>query len=92
MQTLYDLGFLHPIPAKFRNHTEVFWDSIQKSLDANKKGPSGKKRILSIIADEFSYDEIKKNLNVSIVVLIFFVIQISNLILFSLDYLIKYYL
>jgi len=52
---------------------EIFWDCIQKSLDANKKGQDGKRRILSIVADQLSYDEIKKNLNVS---------KISNKVLF----------
>jgi hypothetical protein len=34
-------------------------------LNVNKKGQDGKRRILSIVADQFSYDEIKNNLNVS---------------------------
>ena len=64
LQILYDLGFLHPIPNKY-NQTETLWNCIQESLNVNKKGQDGKRRILSIVADQFSYDEIKNNLNVS---------------------------
>ncbi len=65
LQILYDLGFLHLTPSKFCNQTEILWNCIQESLNSNKKGQDGKRRVLSIIADQFSYDEIKKNLNVS---------------------------
>ena len=64
LQDLYDLGFLHPIPNEC-NQTETLWNCIQESLNVNKKGQDGKRRILSIVADQFSYDEIKNNLNVS---------------------------
>jgi hypothetical protein len=68
LETLYNLGHLQSISQKLQNQAdqiEVFWECIQKSLDANKKGHDGKRRILSIIADQFSYNEIKENLNVS---------------------------
>ncbi|RIB13847.1 hypothetical protein C2G38_2196739 [Gigaspora rosea] len=65
VQTLYKLGFLRPTPLKFRNKPEIFWNCFQESLDMNKKGSNGKRRILSIIVDQFSYKEIKKNLNVN---------------------------
>ena len=64
LQNLYDLGFLHPIPNECYQ-IETFWNCIQESLNVNKKGQDGKRRILSIVADQFSYDEIKNNLNVS---------------------------
>ena len=64
LQNLYDLGFLHPIPNEC-NQSETLWNCIQESLNINKKGQDGKRRILSIVADQFSYDEIKNNLNVS---------------------------
>jgi hypothetical protein len=65
LQVLYNLGFLYPVPSKFCNQTKILWNCIHESLDANKRGQDGKRRILSIVADQFSYCEIKKNLNVS---------------------------
>jgi hypothetical protein len=65
LQILCDLGFLHPAPSRFCNQAEILWNCIQESLNANKKGQDGKRRILSIVADQFPYYEIKENLNVS---------------------------
>ena len=48
------------------NHTEQFWNAFQDVLDSNIRGIDGKRRILSIIADTFSYETIKRNLSVSI--------------------------
>ncbi|CAB4496020.1 unnamed protein product [Rhizophagus irregularis] len=45
--------------------TGILWNCIRESLNANKRGQDGKRRILSIVADQFSRCEIKKNLNVS---------------------------
>ncbi|GBB96565.1 hypothetical protein RclHR1_27850001 [Rhizophagus clarus] len=42
-----------------------FWFCFNESLKANKKGSDGKRRILSIIADDFSYEKIKSNLLVA---------------------------
>ncbi|GES73513.1 hypothetical protein GLOIN_2v1880126 [Rhizophagus clarus] len=61
LRILCDLGFLHPAPS---DQAEILWNCIQESLNANKRGQDGKRRILSIVADQFSYCEIKKNLNI----------------------------
>lgn len=45
---------------------DKFWSCFNESLKRNKKGPDGKRRILSIIADNFSYEEIRTNLAVAI--------------------------
>ncbi|GES88806.1 hypothetical protein GLOIN_2v1884984 [Rhizophagus clarus] len=46
------------------NHTKQFWNAFQDALDSNIRGIDGKRRILSIIADTFSYETIKQNLSV----------------------------
>ena len=48
------------------NATEVFWESFEHSLNLNKRDVNGKERILSIIADKFSYKELKTRLHVII--------------------------
>ncbi|RGB34409.1 hypothetical protein C1646_760611 [Rhizophagus diaphanus] len=41
-----------------------FWSCFNESLKVNKKGSDEKRRILSIIANDFLYEEIKSNLSV----------------------------
>jgi hypothetical protein len=43
---------------------KIFWKSFENAMSSNKKGPEGQ-RILSIIAEKFSYSELNKRLNVS---------------------------
>ena len=62
---LYDLGFLRSIPITMFNATETFWKCFVRSLDNNKRGSNGKLRILSIIADQFSYQELQNKLQVN---------------------------
>jgi hypothetical protein len=59
---LYRSGFLNAYPT--HNENEVFWNCFKKSLDDNKRGPDGKQRILSIIAQDFSYERLQKKLEV----------------------------
>jgi hypothetical protein len=63
---LYQKGFLISTPKNMPNATHTFWMCFEQALANNKKGPDGKQRILSIIANEFTYEELKQNLNVSI--------------------------
>ena len=46
------------------NATHTFWKCFERALANNKKTPDGKRRILSIISNEFTYEELKQNLNV----------------------------
>jgi hypothetical protein len=62
LKQLHELGFL----LKRLMDSENFWSCFQKSLTINKKGTNGKQRILSIIADDFKYDELHKRLSVII--------------------------
>uniref|UniRef100_U9UF78 Uncharacterized protein n=1 Tax=Rhizophagus irregularis (strain DAOM 181602 / DAOM 197198 / MUCL 43194) TaxID=747089 RepID=U9UF78_RHIID len=62
--TLYKRGFLTSIPKNMPNATRTFWTCFKQALANNKKGPDGKQRVLSIIANEFTYEELKQNLNV----------------------------
>jgi hypothetical protein len=52
------------------NKTKIFWNSFRRALDDNKQNCDGKRRVLSIIADEFSYSELETNLNVSIIAIV----------------------
>jgi hypothetical protein len=64
LKQLYELGFLLENPLDFYNSSEKFWNCFQKSLMINKKGTDGKQRILSIIADDFKYDDLREQLSV----------------------------
>ena len=46
------------------NATQKFWMCFEHTLANNKKTSDGKRRILSIISNEFTYEELKQNLNV----------------------------
>ena len=41
-----------------------FWTCFSASLNANPKGIDGKQRVLSIIAEKFSYNELNDKLKV----------------------------
>ena len=58
---LYQMGFLVDIPSNF---TETFWSCFRQALRDNKKTRDGKRRILSIIANDFTYEELENNLGV----------------------------
>ena len=47
------------------NESEIFWKSLQNALKANKKGIDGRVRILSIIANNFTYEKLKEKFGVS---------------------------
>jgi hypothetical protein len=47
------------------NSTQTFWQCFSQAINDNKKNYDGKRRALSIIADDFTYDELQKNLGVS---------------------------
>ncbi|CAB4393022.1 unnamed protein product [Rhizophagus irregularis] len=65
LQQLSKIGFLTSAPIYMPNKTKTFWSSFRRALDDNKQNCDGKRRVLSIIADEFSYSELETNLNVS---------------------------
>lgn len=47
------------------NQNSSFWESFRKAMDFNKRGYSGKIRILSIIALKFRYMDLQRELGVS---------------------------
>ena len=52
---------------EFENYKDIsnaFWYSFCESLNANPNGLNGKSRILSIIAENFTYEELMENLQV----------------------------
>ncbi|RHZ89316.1 hypothetical protein Glove_16g30 [Diversispora epigaea] len=65
LSNLYNSGFLNPYPSNIRNPVKIFWESFKDSLVINKKGSNGIRRILSIIAHKFGYEELQDKLGVS---------------------------
>ncbi|RHZ62731.1 hypothetical protein Glove_335g14 [Diversispora epigaea] len=61
---LYKREFLISIPKNMPNTTRAFWKCFEHALACNKKNSDEKRRILSIIANEFTYKELEQNLNV----------------------------
>ncbi|GES80407.1 hypothetical protein GLOIN_2v1790148 [Rhizophagus clarus] len=61
LRILCDLDFLHPAPS---DQTKILWNCIQESLNVNKRGQDEKRHILFIVANQFLYCKIKKNLNI----------------------------
>jgi hypothetical protein len=66
LKQLHELGFLMSQSINFYDASNKFWDCFQKSLIINKKGDDGKQRILSIIANDFIYEDLQKQLSVCI--------------------------
>ncbi|UZO17066.1 uncharacterized protein OCT59_008428 [Rhizophagus irregularis] len=64
LQQLSKIGFLTSASIYMPNKTKTFWSSFRRALDDNKQNCDGKRRVLSIIADEFSYSKLETNLNV----------------------------
>jgi hypothetical protein len=65
------------------NATFTFWSCFDRALSNNKKTYDGKRRVLSIIAEDFTYDELQTNLGVSMnFVIILININPINLIYF----------
>ncbi|PKK56452.1 hypothetical protein RhiirC2_721853 [Rhizophagus irregularis] len=62
---LYISGFLHPFPRQYCGDGDIFWNCFHQALKANKKGYDGKRRILSIIAEKFSYNVLMEKLKVA---------------------------
>ena len=59
------MGFLVSAPIHMSNKTNIFWSCFKQALKDNKKNRDGKQRVLSIIANDFTYQELQTNLNVS---------------------------
>lgn len=63
---LYNKGFLCPTPNEptcdlaICNNAQRLSKSMADAMDANKKGLDGKCRILSIVADNFTSEELNK--------------------------------
>ena len=54
-----------PIFTSIKNSTTTIWQCFNHALEDNKKNRDGKRRVLSIIADDFTYKELQENLGVS---------------------------
>jgi len=60
------MGFLISIPTHIKNTTTTFWSCFKQALNDNVKNQDGKRHVLSIIANDFTYKELKTNLNVGV--------------------------
>ncbi|RIB24654.1 hypothetical protein C2G38_2167970 [Gigaspora rosea] len=71
LETLYnnDIIQLNKAPQNLQPKPSLevltFWDSFQVALFSNKKGSAGKIRILSIIAQKFTYSPLRNKLGIS---------------------------
>ncbi|RIB30819.1 hypothetical protein C2G38_2151581 [Gigaspora rosea] len=71
LKMLYEFRYLplEPRDSKSLENTEnsenleesTFWNSFRNALIVNKRGQDRKTRILSIIADQFTYKQLRKN-------------------------------
>ena len=68
LKQLHELGFLLSHPINFYDASNTFWDCFRESMTINKKGDDRKQRILSIIANDFKYEDLQKQLLVCITV------------------------
>ncbi|CAB4401611.1 unnamed protein product [Rhizophagus irregularis] len=66
LQILYESGFLQQNPHYLENQSLTFWQAFCDALENTNRGPNGQRRILSIIATKFTYQELKSKLGVSI--------------------------
>lgn len=61
LQVLYKSGSLQP-----RSENFIFWQAFRDALEGANRGPNGQRRILSIIATQFTYQELESKLGVSL--------------------------
>ncbi|POG72949.1 hypothetical protein GLOIN_2v1840190, partial [Rhizophagus irregularis DAOM 181602=DAOM 197198] len=62
LQILYESGFLQQNPYYQENQSLTFWQAFRNALENTNRGPNGQRRILSIIATKFTYQELRSKL------------------------------
>ncbi|CAB4395059.1 unnamed protein product [Rhizophagus irregularis] len=65
LQILYESGFLQQNPHYSENQSLTFWQAFRDALENTNRGSNGQRRILSIIATKFTYQELKSKLGVA---------------------------
>ncbi len=63
-ENLFQMGFLVSNSIHLSNSTQTFWSYFWHALNNNKKTRDEKRRILLIIANDFTYEELEDNLAV----------------------------
>jgi len=53
---------LSPHPLNVKHPAKKFWNCFAESYEKNKNGADGKCRVLSIIAQEFTYHDLQEKL------------------------------
>ena len=64
---LFQMGVLSDsliIKTSASSDGKKFWDAFKNSIDTNIRGVNNKQRVLSIIADDFKYEELESELKV----------------------------
>jgi hypothetical protein len=65
LEKLHEIGLLCLSSTNQDSNPEnKFWSCFSSSLNTNPKGKDGKQRVLSIIAEKFSYNELNNKLKV----------------------------
>ena len=70
LSQLYSQGFLSPIQIPKKNTVKEvsvsnkFWGCFEEALGENKRGQNNRIRVLSIIANKFTYAELEEKLGV----------------------------
>ena len=65
LEMLYNEGFLNIYPSHQKYNSEKIWNCIYNSYKENKKGYDGKQRILFMVANEYSYQDLQSKLEVN---------------------------
>jgi len=68
---------LSPHPLNVKHSAKSFWNCFAESYEKNKNGADGKRRILSIIAQEFTYHDLQEKLRVNIICLLLMLVYIE---------------
>jgi hypothetical protein len=77
LKDLYQSGFLSPHPLNVKHPAKTFWNCFAESYEKNKNGADGKCRILSIIAQEFTYHDLQEKLGVNIIHLLLMLVYME---------------
>ena len=59
------LSLIEKKSSQSNDESEILWKSLQNALKVNKRGIDEKIRILSIIANDFTYKKLKEKFGVS---------------------------
>ena len=68
---------MSPHPLNVKHPAKSFWNCFAESYEKNKNGADGKRQILSIIAQEFTYHDLQEKLRVNIIHLLLMLVYME---------------